>query len=74
MNKNIQCKGSHVTLENPITNEDLHNKLFQAVSLYGFKPKDNIYLYITKKQELNRRVFFSNQLKLLVVFAVHQRA
>lgn len=53
-------KGSHITLENPITKEDLHNKLFQAVSLYDFKPKDDIYLYITKKQELNRRVFFSN--------------
>lgn len=55
-------KGSHITLEHPISSEDLHKKLFTAVMLphSGYKPKDNIYLYITKKQELNRRVFFSN--------------
>lgn len=61
MNENKQGKGSHVTLENPIRNEDLYNKLFEDIMRYDFITKDNIYLYITKKQELNRRVFFSNQ-------------
>lgn len=60
MNENEQTIGSHITLVNPITSEDLYTKLFEDISRYNFKPKDNIYLYITKKQELNRRLFFSN--------------
>lgn len=61
MNEKIE-KGSFVTLENPITNKDLHNKLFTALLLpgYGFKPRDNITLFISKKQEHQRRVFFGN--------------
>lgn len=62
MNENKQGKGSHITLENPIANEDLHNKLFNAVMLpqYEYKSGDTIFLYMSSKKELNRRISFSN--------------
>ncbi len=62
MNENKQGKGSSVTLENPITNEDLHKKLFTAVMSphYGYKPRDTIYLYMSAQKELNRRITFNN--------------
>ncbi|MDY0122850.1 hypothetical protein [Sulfurimonas sp.] len=51
-----------VTLENPITNQDLHKKLFQGLQNFQnkFKPNDIVYLFVLKKDEQNRRVFFSN--------------
>lgn len=62
MNKNKQGKGSHITLEHPISSEDLHKKLFTAVMLphYGYKPNDTIYLYVSSKKELNRRITFNH--------------
>lgn len=62
MEENKQGKGTFVTLENPITNEDLHKKLFTAVMSphYGYKPHDTIYLYMSDKKELNRRIIFLN--------------
>ncbi|MDD3856378.1 hypothetical protein [Sulfurimonas sp.] len=62
MNENKQPKGSHITLEQPISSEDLHNKLFNAVMLpqYEYKSGDTIYLYMSSKKELNRRIIFIN--------------
>lgn len=62
MSENKQPKGSRITLENPITNEDLHKKLFTAVMLshYGYKSGDTIYLYMSSKKELNLRIIFIN--------------
>jgi hypothetical protein len=62
MSENKQPKGSHITLEQPISSEDLHKKLFTAVMLshYGYKSGDTIYLYMSSKKELNRRIIFIN--------------
>lgn len=60
MNEKKQIIGSHITLENPITSEDLHNKLFENITRYDFKPEDKIYLQMPPKYELNRRIFFNN--------------
>lgn len=51
-----------VTLENPITNKDLHKKLFNGLHSFkhAFKSNANVYLFILKKDEQSRRVFFSN--------------
>lgn len=62
MNENKQGKGSHITLENPISNEDLHKKLFKAILSphYGYKSGDTIYLYTSAHKELNRRISFNS--------------
>lgn len=62
MKENKQPKGSYITLEQPISSEDLHKKLFTAVMLphYGYKSGDTIYLYMSSKKELNRRISFNN--------------
>ena len=52
--------GSHVTLEYPISSDDLHNKLFSSITLYGFGEQDKIYLQMPPKYERNRRIFFNN--------------
>lgn len=52
--------GSHVTLEYPISGDDLYGKLFNSVTLYGFGERDKIYLQMPPKHERNRRIFFNN--------------
>lgn len=56
----LENPGSHITLEYPISSDDLYRKLFSAVTLYGFGTRDKIYLQVQPQQERNRRIFFNN--------------
>lgn len=52
--------GSHITLEYPISSDDLYRKLFGSITLYGFGERDKIYLQMSLKPGKNKRIYFNN--------------